>query len=141
VDTDPYLVITDAGRLVWMIDGYTTSDAHPYSRAVDVPDMAASTTSQRVKATVDAYDGKRTLHLRADDPSSTPTSASSRPVPPGVGHAGGSAGAHSLSRNPVSRPGEIYRTYHMLDPQSFYNKEDLWTWRATPVPRAAAPKR
>jgi len=21
---------------------------------------------------------------------------------------------------------EIYRTYHMLDPQSFYNKEDLW---------------
>src|SRR5207248_4570736 len=21
---------------------------------------------------------------------------------------------------------EIYRTYHMLDPQAFYNKEDLW---------------
>ena len=21
---------------------------------------------------------------------------------------------------------EIYRTYHMLDPQSFYNKEDVW---------------
>ena len=32
-DTDPYMVITDAGRLVWMVDGYTTSDAHPYSRA------------------------------------------------------------------------------------------------------------
>ena len=28
-DKDPYLVITDAGRLVWMVDGYTTSDAHP----------------------------------------------------------------------------------------------------------------
>ncbi len=36
-DTDPYLVITDAGRLVWMVDGYTTSDAHPYSRAVETP--------------------------------------------------------------------------------------------------------
>ena len=35
-DRDPYLVITDAGRLVWMIDGYTTSDAHPYSRTLDV---------------------------------------------------------------------------------------------------------
>ena len=35
-DPDPYLVITDAGRLVWMVDGYTTSDAHPYSRTVDV---------------------------------------------------------------------------------------------------------
>ena len=21
---------------------------------------------------------------------------------------------------------EIYRTYHMLDPQAFYNKEDIW---------------
>ena len=31
-DQDPYLVITDAGHLVWMVDGYTTSDAHPYSR-------------------------------------------------------------------------------------------------------------
>ena len=45
-DTDPYLVITDAGRLVWMVDGYTTSDAHPYSRAVErAGHRAASTTS------------------------------------------------------------------------------------------------
>jgi uncharacterized membrane protein (UPF0182 family) len=28
-DEDPYLVIADNGRLVWTIDGYTTSDAHP----------------------------------------------------------------------------------------------------------------
>ena len=32
-DPDPYLVITDAGRLVWMVDGYTTSDAHPYAHS------------------------------------------------------------------------------------------------------------
>ena len=30
-DPDPYLVLTDAGRLVWIIDGYMTSDVHPYS--------------------------------------------------------------------------------------------------------------
>ena len=45
-DTDPYLVITDEGRLVWMIDGYTTSVAHPYSRTVAYRQRsAASTTS------------------------------------------------------------------------------------------------
>src|SRR5262249_23614114 len=33
-DEDPYLVIGADGRLVWMIDGYTTSAAHPYSRDV-----------------------------------------------------------------------------------------------------------
>ena len=32
-DRDPYLVITADGRLVWMLDGYTTSDRYPYSRA------------------------------------------------------------------------------------------------------------
>ena len=31
-ETDPYLVITDDGRLVWIVDGYTTSSGHPYSR-------------------------------------------------------------------------------------------------------------
>src|SRR5258708_20781995 len=30
-DPDPYLVITDDGRLVWIVDGYTTSLSHPYS--------------------------------------------------------------------------------------------------------------
>ena len=31
-DADSYLVITAEGRLVWIVDGYTTSEAHPYSR-------------------------------------------------------------------------------------------------------------
>ena len=30
-DRDPYLVVTDDGRLVWMLDGYTTTDRYPYS--------------------------------------------------------------------------------------------------------------
>src|SRR6266700_1725375 len=33
-DEDPYMVTTADGRLVWIIDGYTTSDSHPYLRAV-----------------------------------------------------------------------------------------------------------
>ncbi|MBI4245982.1 MAG: UPF0182 family protein, partial [Candidatus Rokubacteria bacterium] len=30
-DRDPYLVVTDGGRLVWMLDGYTSTDRYPYS--------------------------------------------------------------------------------------------------------------
>ena len=69
-DQDPYLVITDAGRLVWMIDGYTTSDAHPYSRSVDVQDIGSVNYMRNaVKATVDAYDGETHLYVFApDDP-------------------------------------------------------------------------
>ena len=36
---------------------------------------------------------------------------------------------------------EIYRTYHMLDPQAFYNKEDLWDLARHAPRRAAAPSR
>ena len=31
-DEDPYLVITDAGQLKWILDAYTESDAYPYSQ-------------------------------------------------------------------------------------------------------------
>ena len=31
-DSDPYIVIGDEGRLLWMMDGFTTSDSYPYSR-------------------------------------------------------------------------------------------------------------
>ena len=40
-DSDPYLVITKSGRLVWMIDGYTTSRDHPYSPLVRVAESGA----------------------------------------------------------------------------------------------------
>ena len=43
-DPDPYLVLTDEGRLVWTVDGYTTSDAHPYSHRVQLGRVDASTT-------------------------------------------------------------------------------------------------
>ncbi|HWC98152.1 MAG TPA: UPF0182 family protein, partial [Candidatus Sulfopaludibacter sp.] len=69
-DTDPYMVITDAGKLVWIVDGYTTSDAHPYSRAVDLQDMGrVNYVRNAVKATIDAYDGETHLYIFApDDP-------------------------------------------------------------------------
>ena len=33
-DRDPYLVVGQDGRLVWIIDGYTTSNKFPYSQPV-----------------------------------------------------------------------------------------------------------
>src|SRR5580692_1044456 len=35
-DSDPYLVITETGRLGWIVDGYTTSESHPYARALNL---------------------------------------------------------------------------------------------------------
>jgi uncharacterized membrane protein (UPF0182 family) len=128
-DTDPYLVITDAGRLVWMIDGYTTSDAHPYSRAVDVPEMGSvNYIRNAVKATVDAYDGETHMYIFAPD---DPIINAYQHLFPDLFRPASAmpADLRAHARYPetlFSVQAEIYRTYHMLDPQSFYNKEDLW---------------
>jgi uncharacterized membrane protein (UPF0182 family) len=128
-DSDPYLVITDAGRLVWMVDGYTTSDAHPYSRAVDLPEMGhVNYVRNAVKATVDAYDGETHLYIFAPD---DPIIAAYQKLFPDLFLPAAKMPAdlrrHARYPETLFRiQSEIYRTYHMLDPQSFYNKEDVW---------------
>lgn len=135
-DPDPYMVITDAGHLVWIVDGYTTSDAHPYSKALDVDNIGhINYIRNAVKATVDAYDGETHLYIFApDDPLIQayrnlfphlflPESA----MPPDLRR-------HARYPETMFRiQAEIYRTYHMLDPQSFYNKEDVWDIALTAV--------
>jgi uncharacterized membrane protein (UPF0182 family) len=128
-DQDPYMVITDAGRLVWIIDGYTTSDAHPYSRAVDVGDIGSvNYIRNAVKATIDAYDGETHMYVFAPD---DPIIGAYHNLFPDL-FLPASAMPADLRRHArypetlFSVQAEIYRTYHMLDPQSFYNKEDVW---------------
>src|SRR6185369_15770240 len=60
-DADPYLVI-DGGRLVWIANGYTTTNRYPYSQ----PAGEIAYIRNSVKATVDAYDGTVRLYV-ADD--------------------------------------------------------------------------
>lgn len=128
-DKDPYLVITEAGRLVWMADGYTTSDAHPYSRALSVEGLGdVNYMRNAVKATIDAYDGDVHLYIFApDDPI---IRAYQRLFPKLFQPASDMPAdlrAHARYPETLFRvQAEIYRTYHMLDPQAFYNKEDLW---------------
>lgn len=128
-DSDPYLVITDEGRLVWMVDGYTTSSAHPYAHSVDVPEMGSiNYIRNAVKATVDAYDGTTHMYVFATD---DPIIAAYQHLFPDLFLAKEKMPAdlrrHARYPETLFRiQAEIYRTYHMLDPQSFYNKEDLW---------------
>ena len=128
-DADPYMVITSDGRLVWIIDGYTTSDAHPYSRAVDVADMGSvNYIRNAVKATVDAYDGETRMYIFAPD---DPIIAAYQHLFPDLFHPASEmpADLRAHARYPETMfriQSEIYRTYHMLDPQAFYNKEDVW---------------
>src|SRR2546426_7025869 len=50
-DRDPYMVVTDDGRLVWMLDGYTTTTRYPYSDPVP---GVGNYVRNSVKVTIDA---------------------------------------------------------------------------------------
>jgi len=124
-DRDPYLVVTDDGRQVWMLDGYTTSDRFPYSDPVR---GVGNYIRNSVKVTVDAYDGRVRFYLAdATDPIVRAYSAGF----PGLLQPL-SAMPDDLRRH-IRYPEDFfgiqaqkYATYHMTEPQVFYNKEDLW---------------
>lgn len=128
-DDDPYLVVTEAGRLVWVVDGYTASAAHPYARLLSVGEIGRlNYLRNSVKATVDAFDG--TVQLFVFD-SADPVLASYRALFPGLFRQASEMPAdlrtHLRYPERIFRvQAEIYRTYHMTDPEAFFNKEDLW---------------
>ncbi|MBR2744042.1 MAG: UPF0182 family protein [Clostridia bacterium] len=56
-DESPYLVVTDGGKLVWVIDAYTTSKYYPYSQKSNVDGQEINYIKNSVKVLIDAYDG------------------------------------------------------------------------------------
>ena len=130
-DRDPYMVVADDGRLIWMLDGYTTTSRYPYSDPVP---GVGNYIRNSVKVTVEAYDGTVTFYLA--DPSDPIVRAYSAAFP---GLLKPLEQMPEGLRRHIRYPEDFfaiqarkYASYHMLDPQVFYNKEDLWA-----VPRRA----
>jgi uncharacterized membrane protein (UPF0182 family) len=128
-DTDPYLVLTKDGRLVWMLDAYTTSNVYPYGRSIGMQGLGRfNYIRNSVKATIDAYDGE--VRLYVFDPQDPIIQAWTRIFPKlflPLDAMPADLRQHARYPEPIFRAqAEVYRTYHMRDPEAFYNKEDLW---------------
>ena len=124
-DHDPYFVVTDDGRLVWIIDAYTTTDRYPYAQ----PERGLNYIRNSVKVTVDAFDG--TMVFYVVDPADPLIRAWARAFPSlFTPFERMPANLRAHVRYPEDLfilQAKMYGTYHMQDPQVFYNKEDLWT--------------
>jgi uncharacterized membrane protein (UPF0182 family) len=124
-DNDPYLMITDAGELKWILDAYTSSDAYPYAqRTAD----GTSYMRNSVKVVIDGYDGTVDAYIAQPNDPVVQTYAKIfagifKPIsamPPDI-------------RRHVRYPGDLFRiqtnlhaTYHMTEPDAFYHREDQW---------------
>ncbi|NEU81544.1 UPF0182 family protein [Nostoc sp. UIC 10630] len=132
-DSDPYLVAAAANEdfpsnpsyLYWIIDAYTTSDRYPYS---DTGSDGINYIRNSVKVVIDAYNGSVNFYIAdKSDPIIATWSGifpqmfkplSTMPV-----------NLRSHTRYPVDFfkiQSERLMTYHMTDPQVFYNREDQW---------------
>jgi len=140
-DSDPYMVVVD-GRMKWVMDGYTVSDRYPYAEplhrysemlAVADPSYgllppSANYVRDAVKVFIDAYDG--TLEFFVRD-TTDPVLATYQKMFPGLFQP--SEAMPASYREHLRYPQDIftiqaqmYRAYHMENPEVFYNREDLW---------------
>jgi len=124
-DGDPYLVIRDDGSLVWMWDAYTTTDRFPYSQ----PHSGGSNYIRNpIKVVINAFDGQTTFYQI--DPTDALANAWGK-VFKGLFTPGDQmpSDLRAHMRYPESYyaiQADMLTTYHMKDPQIFYNKEDVW---------------
>jgi uncharacterized membrane protein (UPF0182 family) len=129
LDPDPYVVVGEDGRIYWLMDAFTTSDAYPYARRIRLGSDSINYIRNSVKVLIDAYTGQTTFYVfDAHDPviaayrsvfPSLFTDASAMP-----------AAVRKHVRYPelmLNVQAEIYGLYHMTNPDVFYNREDLWS--------------
>ena len=126
-DGEPYLVVTDSGKLEWMLDAYTSSTLWPYAQPIQ---DGTNYMRNSVKVVIDAYDGTIDAYL-ADpgDPVARTYLAIFGPIIKPL-----SAMPADLQRH-MRYPGDLFRvqttmyaTYHMVDPDAFYHREDQWQY-------------
>ena len=149
VDQTAYPAVVD-GKVVWIVDGFTTTNAYPYSSQINMSAAIADTTNPNpsngpieginyirnsVKAVVDAYDGSVTLYAwDTEDPMlkawTSIYPASVTPVE--------EMSADLLSH--VRYPQDLFKVqrfilgeYHVTNPGTFYSGDDQWRTPSEPT--------
>lgn len=139
-DSDPYPVITE-DRIVWVVDGYTTSAHYPYSQfapTAGLPDSSGlagggfNSLQASVRATVDGYDGSVHLYRSDAGGAEDPILAAWIDIFPGL--------IEPMSSMPEEISGHLrypidlmtvqttlLGRYHVDSPETLFNGTDEWS--------------
>jgi len=147
LDSDVYPAVVD-GKLLWIVDGYTTSNNYPYSRSEELAQIVSDSNSpgvflrgqvnyirNSVKATVNAYDGKVTLYEWDEK---DPILKTWMKVFPDTVQPLSSMSGELLSH--VRYPADLFKvqrallgSYHVDEAGAFYSQQDAWMTPNDPV--------
>lgn len=159
LDGRVYPAVVD-GRVKWIVDGYTTSDAYPYSQMTDLGEATEDSTtttsstitglgSQKanyirnsVKATVDAYDGSVDLYVWDEN---DPVIKAWQQIFPGQYHPVSEISGDLMSHlrypeNLFKVQRELLAKYHVGSASQFFSGEDFWQTPVDPTESESAQK-
>ena len=133
-DENPYLVVTEEGKLVWVLDAYTISNNYPYSQKTTIRETSTSKIElnyirNSVKVLVDAYDGTISFYItdRTD-----PIAMAYRNIYPDLFMDLEEEIPADISEHFVypeylyNIQADIIARYHNIQPDVLYRSDDIW---------------
>lgn len=131
-DTNPYMVISNDGNLVWVLDAYTTSNEYPYSQRMMLENTGITKKEinyirNSVKVIIDAYSGDVTFYMTdKTDPIAMvykkiyPDLFSEEEIPEDISN-------HFVyPKYLYETQSNILKRYHNIQPDVLYRSDDVW---------------
>lgn len=131
-DENPYMIVTDTGNMVWVLDAYTTSNNYPYSQEtiIEYEGLKEKINYIRnsVKVLIDPYNGTIKFYITDEtDPIVTVYKKlysglfQEEPVPEEV------AKHIVYSKYLYSIQAQMLESYHNIKPEVLYRQDDVWS--------------
>lgn len=146
IDSNPYPAAVD-GRVVWIVDAYTTLDSYPYAQRNSLdgavttatgtarPGKQISYARNSVKATVDAYDGAVTLYqFDTQDPVLQAWMKAFPESVRGEGEIPDELRAHFRYPEDLFKvQRDLLAKYHVDEPREFFTTNAFWSVPSDPT--------
>ena len=133
-DKNPYMVVTDEGDMVWVIDAYTTSNSYPYSQVTNLVQENGTLKKinyirNSVKILVDSYNGTMKFYItdRTD-----PVIMAYWNMYPSLFEDLDAKIPTSISKHFVypeylyNIQSEVLKQYHQVQSEVLYRSDDVW---------------
>lgn len=132
-DEHPYTVVTEEGKIVWVLDAYTVSSSYPYSQYTSITHDGTKEKinyiRNSVKVLIDSYDGTITFYITDRN---DPIAVAYQKIYPELFMPLGTELPEDIANHIVypeflyNVQSEILKVYHNVKPDVLYRADDVW---------------
>lgn len=132
-DEEPYTVVTDEGKIVWVLDAYTVSSSYPYSQYTSIEHYGTKEKinyiRNSVKVIIDSYDGTMSYYITDRN---DPIAMAYRNIYPSLFKELDEKIPEDISSHFVypeflyNVQAKILKVYHNVKPDVLYRADDVW---------------